>query len=247
MPKPVFLLSDLHLPSGASPLREAFRALLARAAGEASAVYILGDLFEYWVGDDDGLRAYDAEIQALRALTKSGVPVYFQHGNRDFLLGREFSRRTGVQLLPETLTLSLAGEKVLLAHGDQYCTLDRAYQRWRIFSRNRFIQFLFACLPLAWRKRIGGDVRSRSSAQKSANAMEIMDVTETAINSAFLESDVDRIIHGHTHRPADHRLELSGRPRTRTVLADWRPGHCEFLRADAAGFTRVAWSPSSSA
>ncbi len=247
MPKPAYLLSDLHLPAGDSPLRVAFRDFLSRAAREASTVYILGDLFEYWLGDDDGLRTYDTEVQALRALTDAGVPVFFQHGNRDFLLGREFSRRTGVQLLPETRTLALGGEKVLLAHGDQYCTLDRAYQRWRIFSRNRAVQFLFGCLPLSLRKRIGGDVRSRSSAQKTANTMEIMDVTEAAITSAFQDSGVDRIIHGHTHRPADHRLLVGSRPRTRTVLADWRQGHCEFLRADHAGFTRVVLSPSSSA
>lgn len=246
MPKPVYLLSDLHLPVGASALRKTFLAFLEGPARSASEIYILGDLFEYWVGDDAGLEHYRAEVHALRSLHDAGVKVSFQHGNRDFLVGRTFADTAGVTLLPETQTVELGGERVLLAHGDQYCTADRGYQRWRGFSRNYPIQFLFGCLPRSLRARIGGGVRRRSSAQKSTLAMDIMDVSEDAIRAQFEESGVDRIIHGHTHRPADHAYDIGGRPRIRTVLADWRPDYCEVLRADDSGFTRVPLSLASS-
>lgn len=249
MTKPAYLLSDLHLPATDSPLRRAFLDFLYGPARAASAVYILGDLFEVWVGDDAGMDHYYAEVQALRALAQGRVDIYFQHGNRDFLVGHELAEMAELKLLKEEHELVLAGERVLLAHGDQYCTRDRGYQRWRAFARNPEIQFLFAWLPRVLRERIGAGIRRRSSESKSGATMDtidIMDVSEDAIEAVFRKSGVDRIIHGHTHRPADHRYTIDGRPRIRTVLADWRPDYCEVLRVDESGFTRVPLSPSSS-
>lgn len=247
MPRPIYLLSDLHLPAGPSPLRVAFRDFLAGPARAAQAVYILGDLFDYWIGDDAGLEVYAEEVAALSELHQSGVESGFQHGNRDFLVGRKFAEAAEIVLLPETFELELAGEQVLLAHGDQFCTRDLAYQRWRRFARRPSIQSVYLALPKWLRERLAGGVRSRSSLQKSSNSMGIMDVSDDAIIAAFEAASVDRIIHGHTHRPQDHACTVGGRARTRTVLADWTPGRYEVLRADASGFTRIRLSASSSA
>lgn len=236
----VLLISDLHLPADESPLREAFARFIAGPAREAEALYILGDLFEVWIGDDPGLREYAPERACLRALTGAGVPVYFQHGNRDFLVGGDFAAATGVEILPDPIRVELGGVPTLLSHGDLYCTDDVKYQRWRRFARNRASQAIYATLPLSWRERVAGGVRAKSSADKQQKTPEIMDVNDGAIRAAFERHAVPRLIHGHTHRPADHRYEIGGRVVQRHVLADWHPGRCEALRVDAAGVTRVA-------
>lgn len=232
-------ISDLHLPVAASPLRDAFARFLAGPAREARALYILGDLFEVWIGDDAGLSEYSVERACLRALTGAGVPVYFQHGNRDFLVGRDFAAATGVQLLPDPLTLDLHGTATLVSHGDRYCTDDLRYQRWRRFSRLPGTQALFRALPLSWRDRIAGGVRADSAAHKRTTAADIMDVNDGAIRGAFREHGVTRMIHGHTHRPASHDYELDGHACRRHVLADWHPGRCEALRVDDTGVQRI--------
>lgn len=237
-----YLVSDLHLSPGASALGDVFRRFLAGPARAASAVYILGDLFEYWIGDDAGLAAYPAEVAALAELTRSGVPVYFQHGNRDFLVGDGFSRATGVRLLPDPHRLELAGTPTLLSHGDQYCTADVGYQRWRRFSRNPLAQAVYRRLPRSTRERIAGGVRAQSDSQKQYKPGDIMDVTDAAVRNAFEQSGADRLIHGHTHRPAEHRYEIAGRACERIVLADWRPDRCEALRVDGTGCERIALS-----
>ncbi len=233
-------LSDLHLPDEPSPLREGFRRFLAGPARKASAVYLLGDLFEYWIGDDVGVAAYAGEIAALKALTASGVPVYFMQGNRDFLVGRGFAAATGVQLLRDPLVVDLHGRKTLLSHGDLWCTDDVGYQRWRRFSRNRFAQWLFSMLSVARRQKIAGGVRGQSASAKRNKAESIMDVNAAAIDKAFLGHGIDCIIHGHTHRPATHSGLLQGRNVERIVLADWHDDHMEYLAVDDAGMQRVA-------
>ncbi len=218
----ILLLSDLHLPNEPSPLREGFLHFLAGPARQAEAVYILGDLFEYWVGDDVGLVDYAAEIAALAALTGSGVPTYFMAGNRDFLVGRRFAAATGVGLVKDPLVLRPSGVATLLAHGDAYCSADRNYQRWRAFSHNRLAQWLFTRLPRRWRHRIAGGLRRRSGAYKRNQPSSIMDVSDAAVREAMQSHGVTRMIHGHTHRPADHLLQLArGRRASRMVLADW--------------------------
>jgi UDP-2,3-diacylglucosamine hydrolase len=228
-------ISDLHLPVAASPLRDAFARFLAGPARGARALYILGDLFETWIGDDAGLAEYGTERACLRALTGAGVPVYFQHGNRDFMIGRPFTAATGVQLLPDPLKLDLHGVPTLLSHGDQWCTDDVRYQRWRKVSRNLAVQGVYRLLPLAWRERFVGAVRADSAAHKRATAADIMDVNDGAIRAAFAAHGVTRMIHGHTHRPATHDYSIDGRACRRHVLADWQPGRCEALRIDDAG------------
>lgn len=242
MSRPSYLLSDLHLPTGPSPLRETFRKFLQGLAREAGVVYILGDLFEYWIGDDAGLQDYAEEVQALSALTASGVPVYFQHGNRDFLVGKTFCARTGVQLLPDPHCLDLAGKPALLAHGDLFCTADVSYQHWRRFSRNRVIQGIYLALPLFLRRRIAGSVRSQSDSQKQYKPGDIMDVSAAAIRAAFERHGTSLLIHGHTHRPAEHNYDIESQKCQRIVLADWRHDRCEALRVDADGIQRLTLS-----
>ena len=234
----VLLLSDLHLPLEPSPLREGFARFLAGPARQAEAVYILGDLFEYWIGDDAGLRDYAAEILQLRALADSGVPVRFMHGNRDFLVGRRFAAAAGVELLRDPLRLELDGVPTLLSHGDRWCTDDRAYQRWRRFSRNPLVQRAFGLLPESRRHRIAGAARKQSEVDKSNKPEAIMDVNEAAVRQAFRAHGARRIIHGHTHRPAEHHYDIDGTPRERIVLADWRPGHREYLICADGGLRR---------
>jgi UDP-2,3-diacylglucosamine hydrolase len=232
-------ISDLHLPVSASPLRDAFARFLAGPAREASALYILGDLFEVWVGDDAGLREYSVERACLRALTGGGVPVHFQHGNRDFLVGAQFAAATGVQILQDPLRLDLGGVPTLISHGDLWCTDDLAYQRWRRFSRRPAAQALYRTLPLSWRERIAGGIRASSDAGKQYKPADIMDVNDGAIRQAFRAHGVTRLIHGHTHRPATHDYDVDGRSCRRFVLADWHPGRCEALRVDESGAQRV--------
>lgn len=233
-------VADLHLPVVASPLREAFANFLAGPARQAEALYILGDLFEVWIGDDAGLSEYSVERACLRALTGAGVPVYFQHGNRDFLVGAGFAAATGVRILPDPLKIDLHGTPTLVSHGDAWCTDDVRYQRWRRFARNGAAQAVYRTLPRAWRERIAGSIRADSAAHKQMTAADIMDVNPAAIEAAFRQHGVTRIIHGHTHRPATHELVVDGRACQRHVLADWHPGKCEALRVDGAGVQRVA-------
>jgi UDP-2,3-diacylglucosamine hydrolase len=232
------LLSDLHLPLEDSPLRQGFARFLAGPARTAEAVYILGDLFEYWIGDDAGLRDYAAEVQALRALADSGVRVRLMHGNRDFLVARRFAKATGAKLLHDPVRMELGGELTLLSHGDIWCTDDHAYQRWRRFSRRPLVQRIFGLLPQAQRHRIAGAARQRSDVDKSHKPEAIMDVNEAAIREAFAASGVSRIIHGHTHRPAEHHYDIDGAACERIVLADWRPEHREYLAVVDGGWER---------
>jgi UDP-2,3-diacylglucosamine hydrolase len=232
------LLSDLHLPNEASPLREAFARFLTGPARQAHAVYILGDLFEYWIGDDAGMRDYAAEVGELRTLRNHGVEVRLMHGNRDFLVGHHFAAAAGVELVADPLRLDLGEVPTLLSHGDIFCTGDRGYQRWRRFSRNPLAQSLFRLLPEARRRRLAGSARSRSEVDKSHKPEAIMDVSEEAVHHAFRRHKVSRIIHGHTHRPAEHAYKINDRNCQRVVLADWRPERLEYLAVDAQGWRR---------
>ena len=239
-PSPVLLLSDLHLPPEPSPLRERFLHFLSGPALEAAAVYILGDLFESWIGDDVGLQQYAPEVASLSALTARGVPVYFQHGNRDFMVGKDFFALTGVHALPDPYVVNLLGRPTLLSHGDLWCTGDRAYQRWRRFSRVGLFQRIFLTLSQARRTRIAGGLRSGSDTAKRNKPENIMDVDPRAVRGAMAQAGVTHVIHGHTHRPGDYPLELPIGPAQRTVLPDWRDDVTDYVRVDAAGIARCS-------
>jgi UDP-2,3-diacylglucosamine hydrolase len=238
MTKPTLLLSDLHLPAESSPLREAFERFLEGPARQAGAVYILGDLFEYWIGDDLGLQTYSREVAQLAALTASGVALGVMRGNRDFLLGPRFAARTGARLLDDPLPLELAGIPTLLSHGDLFCTDDVGYQRWRRVAHSRLVQRLFLALPAAWRRRIAGGLRGQSDQHKRDKPAVIMDVNPSAIAAALAKSGAQRLIHGHTHRPGVESLDVAGRLCQRIVLADWRPRRMEYLELSAGGCRR---------
>ncbi|MCC2657713.1 MAG: UDP-2,3-diacylglucosamine diphosphatase [Panacagrimonas sp.] len=237
--RPTLLLSDLHLPpEEPSALRERFRRFLMGPARDAAAVYILGDLFETWIGDDVGLQQYAPEVGALAALTARGVPVYFQHGNRDFMVGRDFFALTGVHALPDPYLVRVQDRPTLLSHGDVWCTDDRAYQRWRRFSRVGLFQRVFLMLSRARRMRIAGGLRSGSDVAKRNKPENIMDVNPRAVRGAMADAGTLHAIHGHTHRPGDYPVELPLGPATRTVLPDWRDEICDYLRIDSQGVTR---------
>jgi UDP-2,3-diacylglucosamine hydrolase len=236
----VLLASDLHLPAEPSPLREGFLQWLAGPAREASSVYLLGDLFEVWIGDDLGVQTYAEEMAALRSLRAAGVSVYVQRGNRDFLLGAGFERASGARLLPDPHRLLLGGVATLLSHGDQWCTRDRGYLRWRRVAHSRALQALFLALPGRWRQAAADNIRQRSRTATAQKAVTITDVTPEAVAAAMRAAGVLRVIHGHTHRPQLHRFELDGRPAERLVLPDWRPQAMGAWAVDADGVLQAA-------
>lgn len=236
---PILLLSDLHLPLQASPFRVAFCRFLDGPARAASRVYILGDLFDFWIGDDAGLRDYATECGKLAALTASGVPVFFQCGNRDFLVGRRFAEATGAQLLPEYQIVNLPLGRTLLTHGDALCVDDVAFQRFRRLTKLRWLQRLFVALPAWLRWRITKRVQNANTDAKSGKPTTIMDVNQDAVRATMRTHGVTHMIHGHTHRPGRYALDDADQSLDRVVLADWRPDHMEYLACDSAGLHRL--------
>jgi UDP-2,3-diacylglucosamine hydrolase len=214
-------VSDVHLDEGAPQGRRQFLDFLRTEAAGARALYILGDLFEAWVGDDDAAGERAEVLAALRDLTGSGVACFLLHGNRDFLIGEDFCRRTGCQLLPDPVIAELDGERVLLTHGDALCTDDHAYQELRTIVRTPIWQRRFLDLPLADRQMLANEVRAGSRAHTTRTIPTIMDVNAAAVAAAFSAARVSRMIHGHTHRPAVHDALMEGRPVQRIVLGAW--------------------------
>jgi len=214
-------VSDLHLDAETPAAIEQFLAFLRREARAAEALYILGDLFEAWIGDDDPEPQKERVCAALRSFTSTGVACFVLHGNRDFLLGAGFCARTGCILLPDPVLVELDGERVLLTHGDALCTDDRAYQELRSIVRRSEWQRRFLALPLRVRARLAQRVRAGSRAHIARAVPYVMDVNEGAVAAAHRASGAGRIIHGHTHRPDMHERELDGRPAHRLVLGAW--------------------------
>jgi UDP-2,3-diacylglucosamine hydrolase len=231
--------SDLHLDSESPWAIDAFLAFLAGPARQADALYLLGDIFEVWVGDDDDNPDNARVCDALRALCSAGVATYAIHGNRDFLLGDAFSRRTGVKLLPDPVLTELYGIPTLLSHGDVFCTEDPAYQQLRSTVREPEWQRRFLALPLATRRSLASAARAGSKAHTQRTIPTIMDVNPDAVIRAFRATGARRLIHGHTHRPAMHPDVLDGEKTERVVLAPWyETASC--LAVDAAGVHVVA-------
>jgi UDP-2,3-diacylglucosamine hydrolase len=219
---PALFISDLHLSEERAAANERFIAFLEREARSAGALYILGDFFEYWIGDDDLEAPFNAVIAGLlRGLTRSGVPVYLMHGNRDFLLGEGFCRATGAMLLPDPSVVEVQGEKTLLAHGDTLCTDDHDYQAWRRVARSQEWQRDFLARPREERRRMILGLREKSKAVIEAKPADIMDVNDGAVAEALRAHGVRRLVHGHTHRAGRHEHRVDGRLCERWVLPDW--------------------------
>ena len=231
-------ISDLHLEPERPDITARFLALLRESAPGADSLYILGDLFEAWVGDDDDDPLPATIASAIAELTGSGVPCHFMHGNRDFLLGADYAARCGMALLPESLVIDLHGTPTLLLHGDTLCTDDFAYQVFRKQARNPAWQAQVLAQPLAVRRAMARQARAASAAHMAAAAPEIMDVNADTVRRAFADARVPRMIHGHTHRPAVHALDVDGSTAQRVVLGDWHAGGWT-LWVDAAG-TRLS-------
>lgn len=216
-------ISDLHLCDSRPHITQAFEAFLEKTAVKAQALYILGDLFEYWAGDDAiKTDALQTSIHALHSLTLTGTHVFFMHGNRDFLISDDFAKATGMTILPDPSLTSLYGKSVLLSHGDALCTDDIAYQKFRAEVRNAAWQAQFLSQPLSDRIARIEQLRAQSEQAKSTKSMQIMDVNSTAVDDLLRRFSYPPIfIHGHTHRPKKHLHQLDGKTCERWVLGDW--------------------------
>ena len=234
-------ISDLHLTEERPEANERFIDLLEGKARAADALYILGDFFEYWIGDDDLEEPFNAVMAGLlRSLTRGGTPLYLMHGNRDFLIGERFCAATGAQLLADPSVHEIQGVRTLLVHGDTLCTDDVDYQNWRRTARSGEWQREFLAKPRAERRRMILGLREKSKAVVQAKPAQIMDVNDAAVTQAMRSHGVSRLVHGHTHRPGRHSLTLDGRPAERWVLPDWygRGGYLEIGRGGAPKLVR---------
>lgn len=215
-------ISDLHLSADCPRSLAALTAFLAGPARAADALYILGDLFEYWAGDDDADEPVAAAVaSALATCAAAGTRLYFMAGNRDFLLGEAYAARAHLGLLADPTLLDCDGRRLLLSHGDALCTDDEDYQRYRLLVRDPAWQAAFLARPLAERKAFIADLRARSRHEKTTKTMSIMDVNADAVAALLRAHDYPVLIHGHTHRPATHRFQLDGQTCCRHVLHNW--------------------------
>jgi UDP-2,3-diacylglucosamine hydrolase len=220
--KHTLFISDLHLCAERPHTSELFFRFVREIAPKAEALYILGDLFEYWVGDDDVNDALAARVsQSLSTLAKRGVRVFLMQGNRDVLLGEAYAARCGARLIQDPTVIELCGTRTLLIHGDTLCTDDTGYQEFRRYIRNPQVQAQLLALPLAARHAKARELRMQSEISKSEKTLQIMDVNADAVVAAFRTHSVGRMIHGHTHRPNCHQHEAEGAKLERWVLADW--------------------------
>jgi UDP-2,3-diacylglucosamine hydrolase len=231
---PVLFISDLHLDPARPQVTELFLDFLAGPARVAGALYILGDLFEAWIGDDDPEPAHGRVVAGLRATADDGVPVFLMHGNRDFLLGADFAARSGCTLLPDSVRIDLFGTPTLLLHGDTLCTDDHAYQRFRAMVRDAPWQREFLAKPITERQVIARQLRETSQEHTRQKAEYITDVNAAAVLDCMRAAGVRQLIHGHTHRPGVHDFDLDGAPARRIVLGDWYE-QGSLLRCDGEG------------
>jgi len=213
-------ISDLHLEADRPEIGEQFLAFLDEAK-DAKALYILGDLFEAWVGDDDPDEYYAMIRKSLRALVDGGVPVYFMHGNRDFMIGEKFAAETGVTILPDPCPTEFYGKQVLLSHGDALCIDDVEYQQARAMTRNPAWQAAILAKPLEERLAIATHARAQSAARHATLDEDITDVNAEEVRKTISEHGVDILLHGHTHRPGIHEVKVDDRIARRIVLGDW--------------------------
>ena len=216
-----YFIADLHLCESRPDISTCFLHFLKTDAVLAERLYILGDLFEAWVGDDDDSVYLKKIALALSTLAKSGTRIYYIHGNRDFLLGQRYAKQASMQLLPEVDTIELYGHHAVIMHGDTLCTRDVAYQAFRKKSRSWWWQTMVKSLPLFIRKKMAANYRKRSAAATAMKSQEIMDVTDEEVNLCLEKYNSQLLIHGHTHRPAIHELTVNDKAARRIVLGDW--------------------------
>ena len=216
-----YFIADLHLSENRPDITACFLRFLKDDAIEAEKLYILGDLFEAWVGDDDDSPYLKTIADALTKLSQIGTKIYFIHGNRDFLLGKSYAKKANMQLLPEIDTIELYGQTVVIMHGDTLCTRDINYQVFRTKSRSWWWQTAVKSLPLFIRKKMAANYRKQSAAATAMKSQEIMDVTESEVVTCLEQYQSQLLIHGHTHRPAVHEIMANGENAQRIVLGDW--------------------------
>ena len=214
-------VSDLHLEADRPDIGDQFINFLKTDAMEADDLYILGDLFEAWVGDDDPNTHYAKIKMAIRKVVDKGIPVYFMHGNRDFMIGRQFANETGVEILKDPHPCTMYGQKTLLSHGDAMCIDDVKYQKVREMTRNPDWQAAILAKPLKERLRIAEEARRQSLEQTINMSLDIMDVNQDEVKRVIQKYGVDILLHGHTHRPDVHTVDLGSRKAKRIVLGDW--------------------------
>ena len=219
--KVTYFIADLHLAKNRPDITACFLSFLKNEAPQAQALYILGDLFEAWIGDDDDSHYLSTIAKALTTLSALGTKIYYIHGNRDFLLGQRFAKKSSMILLPEVDLINLYGESVVIMHGDTLCTLDVGYQKFRKKSRSWWWQAIIKSLPLFVRKKIAADYRKKSAAATAIKSQDIMDVTPDEVIKCLESYQSQILIHGHTHRPATHELIANGKEAKRIVLGDW--------------------------
>lgn len=236
-------VSDLHLDATAPDMTDLFLAFLHTEAKASDALYILGDLFETWIGDDDVEPVRARVLAGLRELTDGGVPCFIQHGNRDFLLGTRFTAASGCRLLADPVVREFGARRFVLSHGDALCTQDHAYQRFRSVVRSKAFRSTWQVLPLTLRRSLALLARRRSRSHTRRLPEAIADVTPAAVAQLLRTTGGEVLVHGHTHRPDVHSIEVDGRPCTRIVLGDWHgrgnalaihaDGQCDFLKIEA--------------
>jgi len=235
-------ISDLHLEETRPDITGAFLRFLDQKTSGIERLYILGDFFEAWIGDDERTPLQETIAGALKAVSDRGVEIFLMHGNRDFLIGEEFCERAGATLLDDPTVVDLYGTPTLLMHGDSLCTADEEYQKFRANMRNPQMQKMMLARPLEDRQKMARQLRDMSMAKNQGKAEDIMDVTPEEVVREMETHGVQQMIHGHTHRPAIHDLQANGQPATRIVLGDWdenvwwleaAPGQAPELRKEA--------------
>jgi len=238
---PILFISDLHLTQDRPLPATLFHEFMAEVAPQAGALYILGDFFETWVGDDELSVEFNARVvRDLSELSRSGIPIFFLPGNRDFLVGEDFAHTAGLTLLTDPVRINLFGTPTLLSHGDIFCTDDAAYQTFRNQVRDRIWQAEFLAKSWDERRSLARALREHSELAKADKKPEIMDVNTEALDKSVREQDIRRIIHGHTHRPARHEFKVNGKTVERWVLPDWFESG-GYLRCDDAGCRLAAF------
>ena len=237
-----YFISDLHLSTAHPSLFQLFYDFIDDIKGKAESLYILGDLFEFWLGDDiidlPIGKPYLPVLEKLKSLSDSGTKLYFMQGNRDFLAQQRFVKTIGAELLPDEKIIDLYGTPTLIMHGDTLCTDDKAYQRMRFLFRLRLIQKLFLLLSPERRDRIAGGTRKVTQQETEKKSEMILDVNQEEVTKVAKRGDVCFMVHGHTHRPDEHDFMVDGKKAKRIVLGDWRDKAC-YLRVDKDGYELI--------
>jgi UDP-2,3-diacylglucosamine hydrolase len=241
----ILFISDLHLSPERPDITDAFIHFLKSIAKEAEALYILGDLFDAWIGDDDDSPEYQSIIDALKTYSDTGCKLFFMHGNRDFLIGKRFEKSTGAKLLQDPTVITLNKQKTLLMHGDSLCTKDEEYMAFRQMVRNPEWQTTMLEKSLKERKSIAVQLRETSQSMNSIKAEDIMDVTPEEVVATMQEYKTPLLIHGHTHRPARHQIDIDGNPVERIVLGDWHDKGWYLISSENKGIELVSFPISS--